>query len=133
MTIATVLATWATTFMRQKTTELELAAEERLECEKAGARIENAVYDDAGDSITAVIWNDGDINLTNWRFNVYYSEVNITPRFPANANLTLAPGEYGIFTVTDITQTPIKIRLQSMLCPKVNLYECSFHLGEFRC
>jgi hypothetical protein len=133
MTIATVLATWAVTFMRGKTAELELKAEERFECERAGARIESALYDPANQRITALVVNLGDIDLSDWRLNVYYTPVNVTSYTPDNANQTLSPGTRQAFSVEPITKAPIKILLQSMNCPKIDLYECSYYAGEFRC
>ena len=79
ITIATFLASWATTFTRTKTEEFSRTGQQiTSQCQYARLTIDNAVYDDSKGEITAVVWNMGRMDLSDFQFIVYYSDLNIT-------------------------------------------------------
>jgi len=134
ITIATFLASWSTTFTRTKTEEFSRTGEEiTAECQYARLVIENAVYDGVNDKITAVVWNMGKTDLSNFQFNIYYSDINITKATPSNYNITLKNGDFATFVVDNVTSTPQKIQVRSLLCPTESIYTCIYAGNKFSC
>jgi len=133
ITIATFLASWSTTFTRSKTEEFSRTGEEiTAECQYARLVVENAVYDSSNGKITAVVWNMGKTDLSDFQFNIYYSDVNITKETPSNYNITLKNGDFATFVV-NATTAPQKIQVRSLLCPTESIYSCIYTGNKFNC
>lgn len=136
MTVAAILATWSSSFVKTRTQSAEQKQREIAYCEDINMEVESAKYDPGAGEITALAWNIGDTNLTDFQINVYYSEINVTSKTPSNSNKTTAPGDFVTLKVSNIDKTPKKIGILSMKdkCPEIQpLYECSYTGKEFVC
>ncbi|MFB6088509.1 MAG: archaellin/type IV pilin N-terminal domain-containing protein, partial [Candidatus Aenigmatarchaeota archaeon] len=91
MTVAAILATWSSSFVRTKTKEAEQEQEVTAFCSRLDLNVESAKYNSDSEEITALVWNTGDVNLTNIEVNVYYSSTNLTSKTPSNGNRSIAP------------------------------------------
>lgn len=134
ITVATFLASWSTTFAKEQTEEFSRAGEEiASNCQQANLQVETAVYDSSDESITAVVWNMGRVELSNFEFLVYYSDVNISTLTPSNSNRTLSTGDFYTFTVDNVTSVPEKIQVRSKYCPRESIFTCIYSAGGFNC
>lgn len=134
ITVATFLASWSTSFARTQTEEFERAGKEiTAECQYANLQIETAIFDDSDEKVVAVVWNMGKTELSNFQFLVYYSEVNISTLTPTDANKTLSTGDFYTFTVENVTDTPEKIQVRSLYCPRESIFTCLYSAGKFNC
>lgn len=134
ITVATFLASWSTTFAKTQTQEFSKASEEiSAECKYANLQIETAVYYGSEEKVVAVLWNMGKVQLSNFQFLVYYSDVNITSISPEEANATLSTGDFRTMTVYNVTSTPEKIQVRSLDCPTESIFTCIYSAGKFSC
>ncbi|MFB6075695.1 MAG: archaellin/type IV pilin N-terminal domain-containing protein [Candidatus Aenigmatarchaeota archaeon] len=136
MTVAAILATWSSSFVRTKTQEAEQEQEERSLCSGLAMNVESAKYDSSAEEITALVWNTGDETLENIKVNVYYSDINLTTKLPTKSNVTIDPGDFAALKITDISRTPTKIGLRSFpdQCSSIQpLYVCTYSNNRLVC
>jgi len=134
ITVATFLASWSTTFAREQTESFTEAGREiSEECNFANLQVETAVYDSGEDTITAVVWNMGKTDLSDFQFLVYYSDVNISTHIPTEANITLSTGDFHTFKADNVTSTPQKLQVRSLYCPRESIFNCIYSAGKFNC
>ena len=134
ITVATFLASWSTTFARTQTEEFSRAGEEiAAKCQYANLQVETAIYDSSEEKIVAVVWNMGKVDLSDFQFLVYYSDVNITTLTPTEANKTLSTGDFYTFTADGVTSTPEKLQVRSLYCPRESIFTCIYSSGKFNC
>lgn len=134
-TVAAMLATWSQGLVKQQKQKFR---QERIEteiCQALDLRVESAVYDSSKNSITTLVWNTGDKNLTNFKIDVYYTKVNLTTKIPSNSKEKIPPGEFISLKVANV-ETPKKIEIRSRAdeCPKIQpLQTCTYSDGKLSC
>ncbi len=134
ITVATFLASWSTSFAKEQTEEFTRAGEEiASNCQNANLQVETAVYDESDEKIVAVLWNMGKVDLSEFQFLVYYSDVNISTLNPEEANITLKTGDFHTFTAYNVTDTPEKLQVRSLYCPRESIFTCIYSSGKFNC
>lgn len=136
MTVAAILATWSSSFVRSKTREAEQEQEKKAVCSGIAMNVETAKYDSTNGEITTLVWNVGDEILKNIGANVYYSDIDLNTETPEGGNVTISPGDFSTLTFSNVTETPTKVELRSYpgQCSSVQpLYVCTYSDGKFVC
>ncbi|RLJ01379.1 MAG: hypothetical protein DRP11_04480 [Candidatus Aenigmatarchaeota archaeon] len=131
ITVAAVLATWASSFVKTQTQTIEQSAEQ-TECTKANLRVEEAEWDQANSQLNVLVLNIGDVELSKFKIYIFTSATQFTEETPSNSDDVLAKGDYGSFSVP-MSSEPVKIQVISDTCPVEAKYTCTYVSGRFIC
>lgn len=127
MTIAGVMATWATSFVREQIRATENQSQNI--CLGAGLNVFNARIVNGSGYFT--LENTGNVNLKDFKGYLFYSNpVYDEPLNPEKcyyvndpsytlANVTIKPGEVYTFNFSFSVNYPLKIRITAGNCPTV--------------
>ncbi|MEM7821584.1 MAG: archaellin/type IV pilin N-terminal domain-containing protein [Candidatus Aenigmatarchaeota archaeon] len=116
MTVAGMLAYWASSFVRERTKEWEnqtLAGE----CQFADFRVYQCVYDNQNSRINLILENIRSIELKNIRLYVLYPNGTLTSEIPLNE--PLRAGEVKVYHISNISPGFSKIIIKTH-CPDIS-------------
>jgi len=116
MAIAGIMATWATSFVQAKITEVE--NQSQAVCAGANLRASDAVLDSTTRLGTVIVENLGTVPLTNFKGYVYYEDA--TKNHDAglsNSSIVLETGDAFTFTWQANYDNPQRLRIAAGNCP----------------
>lgn len=140
MASAVIIIIWTQGLIGGRLEEARETGTRALNCLGVRLRADSASYNDAEDSVRAVIRNIGNADITDFRLIVYYESDPIFPNefTPPNAVEKLAPGGLLVLTANGVNQRPAKLLIEGYWkrdqCPDIQpLYECKYVGGDFVC
>lgn len=114
MTIAGILAYWATGFVR---TSLPDVNETDAECRMADFSVYSCTFDNSTKKLSLILENLQDTELTNMRLFFIYANLSVSDAVPLNTTLTAGALKPYAITGVDANFTKIMVKTH---CPEIS-------------
>lgn len=114
MTIAGILAYWATGFVKTSLPEVNATD---AECRLADFSVYSCTFDNSTKKLSLILENLQDVELTNLRVFFIYANLSVSDAVPLNATLTA--GSLKPYSITSVDANFTKIMIKTH-CPELS-------------